>query len=201
MARILMIGGDGSSCGHVDYGYYRMKEEGYEIVLAAPEKRQLKAVVHQGGRGLPGYEELPGYIIEADASFHDIDPADFDALLLPGARAPEYLRNIDRVNEVVRHFLDTNKPIGAICHGPHLLLSAGVTGRRMTAVDGIKTEVTLAGNTYVQAGSEPVIDGNIVTVWRTPFYHVWTRAFLKMLRERGILPESERPKAKAAGAR
>ena len=71
----------------------------------------------------------------------------------------------------------------------------------MTAVDGIKTEVTLAGNTYVQAGSEPVIDGNIVTVWRTPFYHVWTRAFLKMLRERGILPESETPKAKAAGAR
>jgi protease I len=208
MGRILMIVGDGSSCGHVDYGYNRMKEEGYEIVMAAPEKRPLQGAVHQPGRGVSMfdltqkyvYEELPGYTLYPDASLDEIDVDTFDGLLLPGARAPEYLRNLDRVNEVVRHFVDEDKPIGAICHGPGLLLSAGVTGRRMVSVEGIKFEVIDSGNTYVDVKSEPVVDGNILTVWRTPYYHVWTRAFLAMLKERGILPNREPQYAQASNA-
>ena len=150
MAHILIIAGDGSSCGHLDYAYFRMLEEGYDVTITAPVKKPLNCSVHQGEAGRYTYTERPGYIIEADAAFDDIDPSTFDALLIPGARAPEYLRNNQRCIDVTRHFLETDKPIGSICHGPGLLVGAGVTGRRMVSVDGIKQDVMVAGKVVGQ---------------------------------------------------
>ncbi len=185
MAHILIIAGDGSSTGHLDYALGRMLEEGYDVTVAAPVKKRLNTVVHEREEGLTVYAERPGYIMDADASLDEIDPSTFEALLLPGGRGPEYLRNIERCIEVVRHFVENDKPIGAICHGP-LILAAAVKGRRLTGVDSIKPDIIASGNTFVEARSEAVVDGNIVTAWKTPYYYVWIREFLSMLKERGI---------------
>jgi protease I len=187
MARILIIAADGTSAGHLDYALNRMLEEGYDVTVAAPVKKPLNTVVHEMEEGLSSYVERPGYIMKADASLDEIDPSTFDALLLPGGRAPEYLRNIKRCIDVVRHFVENDKPIGSICHSP-LILAAAVKGRRLTGVDFIKPDIIASGNTWVETRSEAVVDGNIVTTWVTPFYYVWIREFLSMLNERGIKP-------------
>jgi len=196
MAHILILARDGSSCGHVDYALDRMKEERLDVTLAAPEKKPLNCVVHQGEKGRYGYIEWPGYVIEADAALADIDPSKFDALLLTGGRGPEYLRNNKRAVEIVRYFLENDKPIGAICHGPHMLLAAGMTGRRMTAIHDIKFDVVAAGNTYVEKRDEPVVDGNVVTGFGPLYYHVWIGAFLDLLKERGIIPSDKKTSSK-----
>ena len=201
MSCILMIAADGTSSGHLDYGRFRMLEEGYQVTIAAPIKKPLQTVVHEMEEGLSSYIERPGYIIDADASLDEIDPATFDALLLPGGRAPEYLRNNARCLEVVRHFVDADKPIGSICHSP-LILAAAVKGRRLTGVHIIKPDIVASGNTWVETRSEWVRDGNIVTTWVTPFYYVWIREFLAMLNERGIKPSSgDHDRRSAAEAR
>lgn len=191
MARILIIAADGSSAGHLDYARLRMLEEGYDVTVAAPVKKPLTTVVHEMEEGFSTYVERPGYIINPDASLDEIDPFTFDALLLPGGRAPEYLRNIKRCIDIVRHFIENDKPIGSICHSP-LILAAAVTGRRMTGVDFIKPDIIASGNTWVETRSEFVVDGNIVTAWVTPFYYVWIREFLSMLKQRGIKPSLSR---------
>jgi PfpI family intracellular protease len=197
MARILVIAGDGSSTGHLDYARFRMREEGFDVTVAAPVKKPLNTSVHQPAEGLATYVESPGFIVEADAALDEIEPSKFDGLLLPGARAPEYLRNNARCIEVVRHFLEADKTIGGICHGPQLLVTAGIKGRRLTGIDQIKLDIEAAGATYVHVTDEAVVDGNIVTAWRTPYYHVWIRGFLSLLREKlGIKKETKVGKAR-----
>jgi protease I len=84
----------------------------------------------------------------------------------------------------VRHFIDTDKPIAAICRGTSLLVAAGVEGRRLTGIDVIRRDINMSGNTYVEAGGNAVVDGNIATVSSRPYYHVWMQAFLSLLEER-----------------
>ena len=187
MARILIVTGDGCT-PDLDYAVFRMREESLHVTVAAPKKKRLYVVFHQQEEGWDNGIERPWYITDADASLDEIDPSTFDALLLPGGRAPVYLRNIDRCTEVVRHFVEGNKPIAAICRGPLILLAAGVKGRRLTGSSLIKPRVTIGGCTYVEARGEAVTDGNIVTVTGRPYYHVWIRAFLSMLRHSGHLP-------------
>jgi protease I len=129
--------------------------------------------------------ERRGYSFESDMTFAEVDPTTFDALILPGWRAIEYLRNNERCVDIVRHFVEANKPIAAIDQAPRLLIAAGVRGRRMTGIEMIKIEIARA-NTYVDAGSEPVVDRNILTVSRRPYYDVWMREFMSMLKERRL---------------
>ena len=187
MARILIVTMDG--CGpDLEYGIYRMREEKLDLTVAALKKKRLHVVLHQQEEGWDTYVERPWYAVDADASLDEVDPSTYDALLLPGGRAPEHLRNVPRCQEIVRHFVECNKPIAAICRGPLILLEAGVKGRRLTGMGLIKPRVILGGCTYVDARGEAVIDGNIVTVTGRPYYHVWIREFLSMLKERGIHP-------------
>lgn len=181
MTRILIITGDGST-PDLDYGVFRMREEGFDVTIAAPKKKRLHVVIHQQEPGWDTYVERPWYAMDADASFDEVDPSTFDGLLLPGGRAPEHIRNIDRCVELVRHFVETNKPIGAICRGPLVLLEAGVKGRRLTGNSLIKPRVAMRGAIYVESRGEAVVDGNIATVNGRPYYHVWIRTFLSMLR-------------------
>ena len=181
MTRILIITGDGST-PDLDYGVFRMREEGFDVTIAAPKKKRLHVVIHQQEPGWDTYVERPWYAMDADASFDEVDPSTFDGLLLPGGRAPEQIRNIDRCVELVRHFVETNKPIGAICRGPLVLLEAGVKGRRLTGNSLIKPRVAMRGAIYVESRGEAVVDGNIATVNGRPYYHVWIRTFLSMLR-------------------
>jgi PfpI family intracellular protease len=181
MTRILIVTGDGST-PDLDYGVFRMREEGFDVTVAAPKKKRLHVVIHQQEPGWDTYVERPWYAMDADASFDEVDPSTFDGLLLPGGRAPEHIRNIDRCVELVRHFVETNKPIGAICRGPLVLLEAGVKGRRLTGNSLIKPRVAMRGAIYVESRGEAVVDGNIVTVCGRPYHHVWIRAFLALLR-------------------
>ena len=181
MTRILIITGDGST-PDLDYAVFRMREEGFDVTIAAPKKKRLHVVIHQQEEGWDTYIERPWYAMDADASFDEIDPSTFDGLLLPGGRAPEQIRNIERCVEIVRHFVESDKPIGAICRGPLVLLETGMKGRRLTGNSLIKPRVAIRGCTYVESRGEAVVDGNIVTVIGRPYYHVWIRAFLSMLK-------------------
>lgn len=195
MARILIIITESSSSGHLDYAYFRMLEEGFDVTLAAPVKKPTRTVIHMP-RGLDGTwdpsEELPGQIVEPDASLDEIDPSAFAALILPGGRGPEHLRVDKRCIEIIRHFLESDKPIASICRGPELLtealVAAGIKGKRLTAIDSVKADVIAAGFTWVYTPGEAVVDGNIVTTWRRPDHDVWMRAFVSLLKERGIKP-------------
>ena len=188
MARILVVTGDGCT-PDMEYAVFRMREEKFQVTIAAPKKKRLHVVFYQQEQGWDIHIERPWYPMNADAALDEIDPSAFDALLLPGGRAPLYLRNITRCVEIVRHFVESDKPIGAICRGPLILLEAGVKGRRLTGSYLIKSRVVLSGCTYVEARGDAVADGNIVTVTGSPYYHVWIRAFLLMLKEPGHLPK------------
>jgi len=138
------------------------------------------------------FEELPGFIIVPDASLDEIDPSAFAALIIPGGRGPEHLRVDNRCLDIVRHFLQTDKPMAFICHSPQILtealVSLGIKGKRLTAIHhSVKADVIAAGCIWVQT-REAVVDGNIVTAARRPDYDVWMRAFVTLLKERGIKP-------------
>ena len=110
MTRILIVAGDGTASDHLDYAYFRMLEEGFEVTIAAPQKRGLKTAVHMGSPGDPIYTiERSGYVVPAQASFAEVDPTKYDGLLLPGGRAPEYMRNMPQCVEIVRHFVQAEQ--------------------------------------------------------------------------------------------
>lgn len=184
MPRILIVTGDGCT-PDLDYAFFRMREERFDVTVAAPRKQRLHVVFQQQEEGWDNYIERPWYLMESDASFEEIDPSTFDGLLLPGGRAPWHLRNLEHCVRIVRHFVDRDKPIAAICRGPLILLESGVKGRKLTGSSLIKPRVAMGGCTYVEARGEPVRDRNIVTVTGRPYYHVWIREFLSMLKETG----------------
>jgi protease I len=129
------------------------------------------------------YHEFPGHMFELNYSFDDIKLENYDALCLPGGRAPEYLRLNNKVIEYAQHFANANKPIAAICHGIQILTAANVVkGKKLTAYYAVGPEVTLAGGTYVNvAATEAVVDGNLVTSPAWPGNTKWMKEFLKVL--------------------
>lgn len=181
MPKVLIITGDGAG-PEAEYGLFRMREEGIDVTVAGPAKKSLLTVFHQQEPGWDQGVERPWYPLRADAAFNDVDAASFDGLLLPGGRAPVYLRNYAACTDLVRHFLDTGKPIAAICRGPILLVSAGARGKRMTGHTLIRPRLEISGCTYVETRGTPVRDGSIVTVSAPAFRHVWIREFLTLLR-------------------
>ena len=135
--------------------------------------------------GAQTYSEKPGHRFAITANFDEIDPVVYDAIVLPGGRAPEYLRLNSRVLEIVRYFSSSSKPIAAICHGPQILVAAGVlSGRECSCYPACSPEIKAAGGTYVppSAGMDSVhVDGNLCTAPAWPAHPAWMREFLKML--------------------
>jgi protease I len=129
------------------------------------------------------YSEKRGHDFALNATFADVKPEDYDALVIPGGRAPEYLRLDGRVIEVVQHFVRANKPIAAICHGLQVLSAAGaLAGKRATAYPAVGPEVKLAGGTYVEvAVDKAVVDGNLVSAPAWPAHPEWLARFLEVL--------------------
>ena len=131
------------------------------------------------------YSEKPGHRVALNADFEGINPAEYDALVVPGGRAPEYLRLNKDVQKLVRHFFETNKPVAAICHGAQLLAAAGVLeGRKCSAYPACQPEVELAGGTF--AGIEvdqAVTDANLVTAPAWPAHPAWLAQFFKLLEQ------------------
>jgi len=150
MSKVLILTGDAAESLEVMYPYQRLLEEGYDVQIAAPSKKKLQFVVHDFVDGFDTYTEKLGYTWDADLAFSDVDPADYVAMVIPGGRAPEYLRLDAKVLEIVRYFADADKPIAAICHAAQLLATAKVIqGKKVSAYPACAPEVEAAGGTYV----------------------------------------------------
>ncbi|HKK07770.1 MAG TPA: DJ-1/PfpI family protein, partial [Gemmatimonadota bacterium] len=163
--------------------YQRLLEEGYEVDIAAPSKKKLHFVVHDFEPGFDTYTEKPGYSWDADLAFEDVDPSGYAALVIPGGRAPEYIRNDPDFGRIVRHFFDEERPVAQICHAGLGLAAANVLeGRRTAAYPAIAPDVEGAGATFVDA--EAVVDGVMVSARAWPDHPAWMREFVKILREK-----------------
>src|SRR5437899_5483557 len=120
-AKILMVAGDAAESLEVLYPYQRLQEEGYEVKIAAPSKKKLRFVIHDFEPGYDTYTEKPGYSWDADLAFADVKPAEYAALVVPGGRAPEYIRNDGALQRIIRHFFEQEKPVGHLCHAALVL--------------------------------------------------------------------------------
>ncbi len=181
MIRVLLLTGDAGEAQEIFYAKYRLEEEGWQVDIVTTTKRVFHSVVHDFDPGFDTYTEKPGYRVEADHGLDEVDPANYDALVLPGGRAPEFLRNRPKAVAIVKHFLDTKKPIAANCHGPLLLLVAGnVSGRTMTCFPELEPDMRAAGVEFVNR--DVVVDGSLVTVRGWPDNGPWMREFVKLLK-------------------
>ncbi len=183
MPKILILTGDAGESQEIYYAKYRLEEEGWHVDIAAPERRVFLSVVHDFEPGFDTYTEKPGYRVQADIGLDDVDAASYDGLILPGGRAPEYLRNRPKAVEIVRHFVESGKPIGANCHGPLLVIAAGgLKGKSTTCFPDLEPDVTAAGATFVNR--DVIVDVSLVTVRGWPDNGPWMREFVKLLRSR-----------------
>jgi len=185
MKKILMLVGDFVEDYEVMVPYQALQIAGHRVDAVCPEKKageKIRTAVHDF-EGDQTYTEKRGHDFALNATFSEIKPEDYDALVIPGGRAPEYLRLNSRLLEVVRHFSKSNKPIAAICHGAQILTAADVVkGRKVSAYPAVGPEVTNAGGTFVKLGfEEAVTDGNLVTGPAWTAHVEWLRQFLAVL--------------------
>jgi protease I len=181
MTRILLLTGDAAEDLEVMYPYQRLLEEGYEVDIAAPSAKKLQFVVHDFVDGFDTYTEKPGHTWPADKAFADVDPSEYAALVLPGGRAPEYIRTNEECLRLVRHFFEADKPVAALCHGPLVLAAAGVlNGRTVSAYPACAPDVRGAGAAFADSAAQ--VDGVLVTGRAWPDHPYWMREFLNVLR-------------------
>jgi len=165
MNKVLIVVGDASETVDTLYPYYRLIEDGFEPVVAAPEKRRYNMVMHEVKPGWTITREWEGYTIQADAAFHEIQPEHYNqyaGIFFSGGRAPEYIRYDEDLVRLTRHFFEVDKPIGCICHGVEIPAYAGcVEGRRIATVEKCRYDLEVCGGIFV---NEPcVVDGNLVS--------------------------------------
>lgn len=179
IAKVLMPIGDATEMMDTLYPFFRLPEEGFEVVVAGPEARTYNGVMHE----IPPEEKIPwditreqaSYHIKATVAFRDVKPEDYAGLFLSGGRAPEYLRYNQDLMRITRHFFDAGKPVAVVCHGVEIVAAAGVLkGRTMTTVAKCALDVTQFGGVYVDKPC--VIDGNLVSA-RT--WHDYDTEFMK----------------------
>ncbi len=183
MPKVLIVTGDAAESLEVMYPYQRLKEEGYEVHIAAPSKKKLRFVVHDFEPGYDTYTEKPGYSWDADVAFSDVNVADYAALVIPGGRAPEYIRNNSDCQKIVRHFFEQQKPVAQLCHAGLVLAAAGVLkGRRTAAYPALEPDITAAGAEFVN--SEAVVDGMMVSGRAWPDHPAWMREFIRVLKQK-----------------
>lgn len=186
MARkILMLVGDFGEDYETMVPFQTLLMVGHTVHAVCPDKRAgdwVMTAIHDFD-GYQTYSEKPGHRFSLNASFAEIKGEDYDALVVPGGRAPEYLRMNREVIALVQHFAKAGKPIAAICHGAQLLAAAGVIrGRKVSAYPACAAEVELAGASYAEiAVDQAVTDGNLVTAPAWPAHPAWLAQFLKVL--------------------
>jgi len=187
MARknILMLVGDYVEDYEVMVPFQALLMVGHEVHAVCPGKKSgesVRTAIHDF-EGDQTYSEKRGHNFALNATFENIHPEDYDALVIPGGRAPEYIRLHQRVLEIVRHFASAKKPIAAICHGAQVLAAAGVLqGKNCSCYPAVSPDVTRAGGTFADiAMSDAVADGNLVTAPAWPAHPAWLRKFLTVL--------------------
>ena len=181
--KVLIVTGDAVEALEVYYPYYRLLEEGYDVTIAAPKKKKLHTVAHDFA-DWDTYVEKQGYLIDAHAAFADIDPTQYDGIVIPGGRAPEYIRLDADLQRIVRHFFEANKPIAAICHASLIFETMPdlLKGRSLTAYIACKPGVEALGATYV-SDSTIHVDQNLVSAHAWPDLPAFMREFLRLLQK------------------
>jgi protease I len=182
---ILMLVGDFAEDYEVMVPFQALTAVGHTVHAVCPGKKKgekIRTSIHDF-EGDQTYSEKRGHDFALNATFDDAKPERYDALLIAGGRAPEYLRLNEKVLETVRHFFQVGKPVAAICHGPQILSAAGVLkGRKVSAYPAVGPEVKLAGAEYADIGiDQAVTDGNLVTAPAWPAHPAWIAQFLKVL--------------------
>ena len=183
--RVLMIVGDFGEDYEIMVPYQALLMVGLTVHVVCPGKQAgetVKTAIHDF-EGDQTYTEKRGHLFTLNADFDAINPGRYDGLLLPGGRAPEYLRLNPKVLEMVRHFADADKPIAAICHGAQILAAAGVlAGRSCSAYPAVGPEVTAAGGKYIELDMDGVhVDGKLITAPAWPAHPAWLARFLGAL--------------------
>ncbi|MBN1678794.1 MAG: DJ-1/PfpI family protein [Anaerolineae bacterium] len=185
MATLLMLVGDYVEDYEVMVPFQALQMVGHTVHAVCPDKKAGETVrtsIHDF-EGDQTYSEKRGHNFALNATFANVNAADYDALVIPGGRAPEYIRLNPKVIEITRHFAEADKPIAAICHGPQILVAAGVLkGKTATAYPAVGPDITVAGGTYKEVPvTDAVVDGNLVTAPAWPAHPKWLAAFLKVL--------------------
>jgi protease I len=183
--KILMLVGDFGEDYEIMVPFQALLAVGHTVHAICPDKKageSIATAIHDF-EGHQTYSEKPGHRFTLNASFAEVKPANYDALVIPGGRAPEYLRLNPKVIELVRHFFTAKKPVAAICHGAQVLAAAGVLeGRTCSAYPACRPEVEVAHGKYAEIAIDgAVTDGNLVTAPAWPAHPAWLAQFLQVL--------------------
>ena len=183
--KILMLAGDYVEDYEIVVPFHALQMVGHTVHAVCPGKKSGEYVptsIHDF-EGDQTYTEKRGHNFSLNATFDQVKPEDYDALIIPGGRAPEYIRMNARVLEIVRYFMKENRPVAAICHAAQVLAAAGVLkGRKCSCYPATGPDVTLAGGTFVAvAMTEAVVDGNLVSGPAWPALQAWLAKFLTVL--------------------
>lgn len=179
--QLLMIVGDYVEDWEVIVPFQALQTIGHDVHAVCPDKTaddEVATAVHDQ-TGEQTYSEKPGHTFDLNASFEEIDPAEYDGLVLPGGRAPEYLRTDEEVLQCVRHFFEEEKPVASLCHAPQILVAADVlAGRTLTSFPGVAADIEVAGGEWVD---EVYVDGNLVSGRLYQDHVEWLREFNDVL--------------------
>jgi protease I len=191
--KILMLVGDFAEDYEVMVPFQALLAVGHTVHAVCPGKKtgeKIRTAIHDF-EGDQTYTEKRGHDFALNATFDDAKPEDYDALVIAGGRAPEYLRLSEKVLRVVRHFFNEDKPVAAICHGAQILTAAGVIkGRKVSAYPAVGPEVKLAGAEYADIPiDQAVVDGNLVTAPAWPAHPAWLARFFEVLGTRVVHEE------------
>jgi len=185
--KILMLVGDYVEDYEAMVPFQMLTMVGHTVHAVCPGKKAgdvVRTAIHDF-EGDQTYSEKRGHNFAINADFDQVKPEDYDALVIPGGRAPEYIRLNEKVLEIVRHFANANKPIASICHGQQVLAAAGVVkGRLCTAYPAVKPDLVAAGARWAEVNatfSNAYVDGNLVTAPAWPAHPEWMRKFLEVL--------------------
>jgi protease I len=180
MERVLILTADSGEELEVYYMLYRFREAGYAVDVAAPRRKRLQLVVHDFEPGADTYVERPGRGLDADLAFSEVEPERYAAVLIPGGRAPEVIRNDPDVRRIVSHFFEHDLPVGHMCHGVQVPAAYGlIRGRRVSAFPPLQSDIEAAGGEFVDG--KDVVDGNMVSATGWPDLAEWSKAFLELL--------------------
>ncbi|ODM27782.1 protease [Clostridium sp. Bc-iso-3] len=183
--KILILVGDYVEDYEVMVPFQALLMAGYTVHAVCPDKKAGEVVrtsIHDF-EGDQTYSEKRGHNFMLNATFDEVDERGYDALVIPGGRAPEYIRLNKKVLEIVKYFAQENKPIAAICHGPQVLVAAGVVkGRECAAYPAVAPDIEAVGGKYISLDMDKAhVDGNLVTAPAWPAHPEWLAKFLKVL--------------------
>lgn len=185
MKKLLFLTGDFTEDYETMVPFQMLEMLGYEVHAVCPDKKKgdtIRTAIHDF-EGDQTYSEKPGHNFTLNYSFDDVDVTNYIGLVIPGGRAPEYLRLNLKVIAFVHYFFANNLPVAAICHGIQILTAADVVkGRKLTAYPAVGPEVTLAGGEFQNIPvNGAYVDGNLVTAPAWPAHPSFIREFLKVL--------------------